>query len=313
MNLHWVRSNILSVISLREFPEVFFAQPSHKGCCLRLLREPAPLANTLCFCRAPSNQALWFRTTTIPPHLPLHCSPAPSQSISGHSSTHGMMQHLGPETALMGLGMLLGFRIFAAGGWLEANIPVELQSSVSTQTLMYHASASHCMATAIMYGTAHEGSARRVELKIFAAGGQHPATTSKHRISATASISCAPASRRVAAAEAITRCIEIPMFAARGQRPTTTSKQHIPSNDWIPRVPASRRGAAAEAITRRIEIPRAGQIRILPPEANAPLRLQTAAERRYIDSKSRKQGFFVNFLPPEAKTTKIFNVACSHS
>ncbi|KAJ7123219.1 hypothetical protein C8R43DRAFT_1241125 [Mycena crocata] len=57
-----------------------------------------------------------------------------------------MMQHLGPETALMGRGT---FRIFAAGGWLEANIPVELQSSVSTQTLVYHASASHCTATAL--------------------------------------------------------------------------------------------------------------------------------------------------------------------
>ncbi|KAJ7123238.1 hypothetical protein C8R43DRAFT_1241137 [Mycena crocata] len=190
-----------------------------------------------------------------------------------------MMQHLGPETALMGRGT---FRIFAAGGWLEANIPVELQSSVSTQTLVYHAFRKSLHGDSVMYGTADEDSAHRVELHNFAAGGQHPATTSKYRISPTASISRPPASRRVAAAEAITRRIEIPRAGLTSnfcrRRPTPRydfkapyfrNRQHLPCTREPPRSGGGSKYATYPNPARGLKF------HFLPPEANAPLRLES--------------------------------------
>ncbi|KAJ7172852.1 hypothetical protein C8R43DRAFT_1208950 [Mycena crocata] len=338
-----------------------------------------------------------------------------------------MMQHLGPETALMGRGT---FRIFAAGGWLETNIPVELQSSVSTQTLVYHASASHCTATALctarrmkiphtgsnctyipirnhtfdsilaaflseflppeantplrlqrnvyaqkIGSPAHPRAAapepirRRIKIprarsnSIFCcrrptprddlkapyfrnrqhlpctrepprSGGGSNSTTCRNPASALkfeflppevntplrlqSSVfpepSVSPARLRAAATRRLKQLhdvsksrerAQIRIFAAGGQHPATTSKHRISATARISRASASRRVAAAEAITRRIKIHIFSDF--LPLEANAPLRLQrnvypqkigtpahprAAAERRYIDSKSRKQAFF---------------------
>ncbi|KAJ7123236.1 hypothetical protein C8R43DRAFT_1135951 [Mycena crocata] len=115
-----------------------------------------------------------------------------------------------------------------------------------------------------MYGTAHEGSAHRVELRNFCRrrptprddlkapyfrNRQHLPCTREPPRSGGGSNSTPPSTPACALKFGA-------IFAAGGQHATTTSREQIPSSDWISRASASRI-AAAEPITRRIEFPRA--------------------------------------------------------
>ncbi|KAJ7123217.1 hypothetical protein C8R43DRAFT_1147990 [Mycena crocata] len=115
------------------------------------------------------------------------------------------------------------------------------------------------------------------QIPFFAAGGQHPAMTSKYRISPTASISRPPASRRVAAAEAVTRRIEIPRAGSNSnfcrRRPTPRygfKAPYFPKHQNLPRTCEPPRSGGGNNYTMYRNPASGGQIRFFAAGGQRP-------------------------------------------
>ncbi|KAJ7137366.1 hypothetical protein C8R43DRAFT_1202955 [Mycena crocata] len=145
-----------------------------------------------------------------------------------------------------------------------------------------------------------EASTRRIEIPrtggetpFFAAGGQHPATTSKH---------CFPVHRREpprsGGGSDYTTHPNSLIFAAGGKNPALIFKAPFPSKHWCFPVYRREPPRRAEAITRRFEIPRAG----------IPCRY--AVISLHFDWVLKP--LFSEILPPEANMAWTFNMPGPH-